>query len=85
MTKYKLALLAVASLLAIFCGACNKERNCRCTVTEHDRRNTISTTNNTMIINVDGIKCEDITAVGDEWIARDGFEYSANIVSCSEQ
>ena len=85
MTKHKIGLLVVVLALAALCGACNKERSCRCTVTKHDYHQTISSTNNTVIIKADGIKCEDITSIGDEWIARDGFEHTTNSVSCSEQ
>lgn len=81
MKKY-LSFLMLVAIVAL-CGACSKEKNCRCQVTDVDDHETV--TSQEVIINASGVKCEDITDVGDEWMAREGFSMSHNKVSCAEE
>ena len=70
-------------VIVALCGACSKEKNCRCQVTDVDDHQTV--TSKEVIINASGVKCEDITDVGDEWMAREGFNSSHNKVACAEE
>ncbi|MBQ9546087.1 MAG: hypothetical protein IJU90_02235 [Bacteroidales bacterium] len=52
-------------------------------MTDVDDHQTV--TSKEVIINASGVKCEDITDVGDEWMAREGFNSSHNKVACAEE
>ncbi|MBR1516939.1 MAG: hypothetical protein IJ620_02185 [Bacteroidales bacterium] len=79
--KNVIFLLAAVALMA---AGCSKDTNCRCQVTDVDEHKTVMSSE--VVINVDGsVKCENITIVGDEWMAREGFNSSRNTVKCEAE
>lgn len=85
--KKSIILLSTLAVMLCLTIGCSKQRNCRCIATQKPTNTTIYS--DTVHITIKGkTKCEDITAVGDEWLQMSddyGFGNATNRVNCEEE